>query len=372
MPDHWLFAGEASPFLTASIRRPSDRVRPQSACERIQVVGSIKEAGVEHAIETHDLSKSYERHTALDGLNLAVPQGTILGLLGPNGSGKTTTVRLLTTLLRPDSGSCRIVGLDVVKQAKEVRRKIGLAGQYAAVDERLTGRENLRLIGTLYNLGRRLVRSRVEELLDRFNLSDVADRQVKTYSGGMRRRLDLAATLLADPPVVFLDEPTTGLDLINRIAMWELVREQAARGATVLLTTQYLEEADQLADRIVVLNNGKAIAEGTPDELKTNVGGERLEVTVDDPARAQGVAQALSEWGVGTAVVGEGGRRVSVPVDGGIESVAAAVSALKGEGSRIVDFSLRKPSLDDVFLSLTGHSTRAQDPESAPEAENAA
>lgn len=327
---------------------------------------------MEYAIETHELSKSYERHKALDALNLAVPQGTILGLLGPNGSGKTTTVRLLTTLLRPDSGSCRIVGLDVVAQAKEVRRNIGLAGQYAAVDERLTGLENLRLIGTLYHLGRRTVRSRVDDLLDRFNLTGVADRQVKTYSGGMRRRLDLAACLIADPPVVFLDEPTTGLDLINRIAMWELVREQAGRGATVLLTTQYLEEADQLADRIVVLEGGRAIAEGTPDELKVGVGGERLEVTVDDPSRAQGVARALSEWGMGPAVIGEGGRRVSVPVAGGIDTVATAVAALKGEGARIVDFSLRRPSLDDVFLSLTGHGTRAQDAETDPESENAA
>ncbi|MEU3373725.1 ATP-binding cassette domain-containing protein [Streptomyces sp. NPDC006660] len=327
---------------------------------------------MEYAIETRDLSKSYERHKALDGLDLAVPPGTILGLLGPNGSGKTTTVRLLTTLLRPDSGSCRIVGLDVVKQAKEVRRNIGLAGQYAAVDERLTGLENLRLIGTLYHLGRREVPGRVDDLLERFDLTTVADRQVKTYSGGMRRRLDLAASLIADPPVVFLDEPTTGLDLINRIAMWELVREQTARGTTVLLTTQYLEEADQLADRIVVLQNGRTIAEGTPDELKVGVGGQRLEVTLADPAQAQDAARALREWGVGAASVGEGGRQVTVPVDGGIDSIAAAVTALKGEGAHIVDFSLRKPSLDDVFLSLTGHGAPAQESEPDAEAENAA
>ncbi len=323
---------------------------------------------MEYAIQTEALSKSYGSHQALDELNLAVPSGTILGLLGPNGCGKTTTVRLLTTLLKPDSGTARIAGLDVVKQPKEVRRKIGLAGQYAAVDERLTALENLRLIGTLYHLGGKAVRSRADDLLERFDLVDVAGKQVKTFSGGMRRRLDLAASLLADPLVVFLDEPTTGLDLVNRIAMWELVREQAARGATVLLTTQYLEEADQLADSIVVLAKGRVVAEGTPEELKADVGGERLEVTVDDPARAAGVARALTDWGVGTAVVAEGGRKVSVPVNGGIDSVEAAVAALKGEGARIVDFSLRKPTLDDVFLKLTGHGVR--DRESDPGTEN--
>ncbi|MFC0598047.1 ATP-binding cassette domain-containing protein [Streptomyces palmae] len=321
---------------------------------------------MEYAIEAEGLSKSYGNHQALKDLTMSVPTGSILGLLGPNGCGKTTTVRCLTTLLKPDSGRARIAGLDVVEQPKEVRRRIGLAGQYAAVDERLTGLENLRLIGTLYHLGRKTVHSRVDDLLERFDLTEAAHRQVKTYSGGMRRRLDLAASLLADPAVVFLDEPTTGLDLPNRIAMWELVREQAAKGATVLLTTQYLEEADQLADRIVVLAKGEVIAEGTPDELKASVGGERLEVTVEDASRAEAVAKALTDWGVGTATVGEGGRRVSVPVDAGMEAVASAVAALKGEGSRITDFSLRKPTLDDVFLSLTGHDAGAPDAASDP------
>ena len=314
---------------------------------------------MQYAIETHDLRKSYGKFQALRGLNIAVRPGTILGLLGPNGSGKTTSVRLLTTLLKPDSGSARIVGLDIVKQAREVRRNIGLAGQYAAVDERLTGLENLRLIGTLYHLGRRTVRARADDLLERFGLADAAGRQVKTYSGGMRRRLDLAASFLADPPVVFLDEPTTGLDVTNRIAMWELVRQQVSRGATVLLTTQYLEEADQLADSIVVLDEGRVIAEGTADELKRRVGGQRLEITVEDPRYAQGVVATLYRYGIGGAVIDEDGRSVYVPVDRGLESVAAAVEALQMDSCRVIDFSLRRPSMDDVFLSLTGQDTQS-------------
>ncbi|MFF3285506.1 ATP-binding cassette domain-containing protein [Streptomyces sp. NPDC003023] len=308
-----------------------------------------------NAIEAEGLCKSYKTHQALSGVDLAVPEGTVLGLLGPNGAGKTTTVRILSTLLTPDAGSARVAGYDAVRKPKEVRRRIGLTGQYAALDDRLTGRENLRLIGTLLHLGRGKARAKTDELLERFDLSDAADRVVRTYSGGMRRRLDLAASLMVDPPVLFLDEPTTGLDPNSRVMLWGMIREQVNRGVTVLLTTQYLEEADMLADRIMVIDSGKVIAEGTADELKQKVGGERLEVAPADAANTDLVLSALAGHSVaGPPVLGDNGRTVSVPLTGGMGDVTAAAGAVEALGIEIAEFAVRRPSLDDVFMTLTG------------------
>ncbi|MYU13184.1 ATP-binding cassette domain-containing protein [Streptomyces sp. SID8361] len=312
------------------------------------------------AIEAEGLSKRYGDNEVLKGVDLTVPAGSVLGLLGPNGAGKTTTVRILATLLPPDGGRAVVAGHDIVTAPLEVRRRIGLAGQYAAVDERLTGRENLVLIGRLYRLGRANAKRRAEELLERFDLTGAADRETKTYSGGMRRRLDLAASLLADPGVLFLDEPTTGLDLTSRMTLWAMVREQVDAGVTVLLTTQYLEEADQLADRIAVIDKGMLIADGTPDELKRKVGGERLEVTLADPATAWEVTGLLERVAVGEPVVGDQGRSVSVPVGSGIDSIADAATALRGRGIEVTDFAMRRPSMDDVFLALTGRSSAGE------------
>jgi ABC-2 type transport system ATP-binding protein len=310
---------------------------------------------VTNAIEAEGLCKSYKTHQALSGVDLAVPEGTVLGLLGPNGAGKTTTVRILSTLLQPDAGSARVAGFDAVRKPKEVRRRIGLTGQYAALDDRLTGRENLRLIGTLLHLGRHKVRAKADELLERFDLTEAADRIVRTYSGGMRRRLDLAASLMVDPPVLFLDEPTTGLDPNSRVMLWGMIREQVNRGVTVLLTTQYLEEADMLADRIMVIDAGKVIAEGTADELKQKVGGERLEVSAADAADTQLVVSALAAGSVaGPPAVGDNGRTVSVPLTGGMGDVTAAAGAVEALGIEIAEFAVRRPSLDDVFMTLTG------------------
>jgi len=291
---------------------------------------------------------------ALDGLDLAVPEGTVLGLLGPNGAGKTTAVSILTTLLEPDAGTATIAGLDVRTQAGQVRERIGLSGQYAAVDEALTGYENLDMIGRLYHLGRKRSRARATELLDRFALADAGDRPVKTYSGGMRRRLDLAGALVAEPPVLFLDEPTTGLDPRSRNDLWVLIRELVARGTTVLLTTQYLEEADQLADDILVIDHGKAIAHGTADELKREVGGERIELVTaeEDLDRAAEIVRACC---VRDVTVERHTRRVLAPTSDGPAALRRVLDDLDAAGVRIHDVGLRRPTLDDVFLTLTGH-----------------
>jgi ABC-2 type transport system ATP-binding protein len=308
------------------------------------------------------LVKRYGDVVALDGLSLTVPEGTVLGVLGPNGAGKTTTVRVLTTLLVPDAGRAEVAGVDVLADPREVRRRIGLSGQYAAVDEYLTGRENLAMVGNLYHLGRRTAKARASELLEQFNLSDAGDRPVKTYSGGMRRRLDLAGALVADPPVLFLDEPTTGLDPRSRSDMWDVVKNLVAGGTTLLLTTQYMEEAEQLADNIVVIDHGQIIAEGTADLLKSQVGGERLEVVVADPARLGQARELLFSVASGDPTTDERARRVSIPVSTGTASLVEALRRLDAAGIAVSDVALRRPTLDDVFLSLTGHAAEAEDP----------
>jgi len=309
---------------------------------------------MEQAIEARGLVKRYKGVTALDGVDLTVPSGTVLGLLGPNGAGKTTIVRVLSTLLRPDQGTARVTGVDVLARPAEVRRRIGLSGQYAAVDEYLTGYENLDMIGRLYHLGKRRSRDRARELLASFRLEDAADRPTKTYSGGMRRRLDLAGALVADPPVIFLDEPTTGLDPRGRTEMWDVIQTLVAGGTTLLLTTQYLEEADVLADEIVVIDHGRIIAQGTADQLKRQVGGERLELTVADVALLAGVEEALAPLGVGRPTVDDGRRSFVMPVSGGPEVLSEALRRLDERQVRLEDVGLRRPTLDDVFLALTG------------------
>jgi ABC-2 type transport system ATP-binding protein len=300
---------------------------------------------------------------ALDGVDLAVAEGTVLGLLGPNGAGKTTTVRILATLLRPDAGHATVAGFDVVRQAQQLRTLIGLSGQYAAVDENLTGRENLWMFGRLYQLTSRVATERAEELLAQFDLVDAADRVVKTYSGGMRRRLDLASALIGRPRLMFLDEPTTGLDPRSRLGMWDVIRSLVREGTTLLLTTQYLEEADELADQIAVVDHGRIIARGTADELKAQVGGERIEVVVHDRTRIDDARRILGAIGVGSAAVDEHTRRVTVPSDGGARRLATVIRDLDEAGIAIDDIGLRRPTLDDVFLTLTGHI--AEDPAAA-------
>ncbi|MFL6055616.1 MAG: ATP-binding cassette domain-containing protein [Actinoallomurus sp.] len=306
-------------------------------------------------IVAEGLAKHYGKVIALDGVDLRVPAGTVLGLLGPNGAGKTTTVRILTTLLRPDAGHASVAGHDVVREPGAVRKIIGLSGQYAAVDEHLTGRENLEMVGRLYHLGARTARERAGELLDQFALSDAADRVTKTYSGGMRRRLDLAASLVARPQVIFLDEPTTGLDPRSRLGMWDVIRELVREGSTLLLTTQYLEEADALADDIAIIDRGKVIAKGTADELKAQVGGERVELTVADRSELAKAADALRRVSADDPVVDEDSHLVTVQVTGGTRSLAEVVRELDAAGVEAQDLALRRPTLDEVFLSLTGH-----------------
>ena len=307
-------------------------------------------------IRATGLVKRYGPVTALDGLDLVVPEGRILGLLGPNGAGKTTAVRIFTTLLEPDGGSAQVAGIDVATDPQGVRKRIGLSGQNAAVDEYLTGFENLDMVGRLYRLGRRRSKERSRELLERFSLSDAGDRPTKTYSGGMRRRLDLAAALVAEPPVLFLDEPTTGLDPRSRTDLWGVIRDLVRGGTTLLLTTQYLEEADRLADEIVVIDHGAIIAQGAADELKAQVGGERVELVVETPADVVLALPALAEVAVGEVQVDEHNRRLTAPVRGGAGVLVAVLRRLDAEGVSVLDVGLRRPTLDDVFLTLTGHS----------------
>ena len=306
-------------------------------------------------ITARGLVKKYGDVVALDGLDLTVPEGTVFGLLGPNGAGKTTAVRILTTLLKPDSGTATVDGIDVLRKPNAVRRVIGLTGQYAAVDEYLTGRENLRMFGDLYHLPSAYVKERSQELLERFELADAADRSLRTYSGGMRRRLDLAASLIAKPRVLFLDEPTTGLDPRSRIGLWEVITDLVADGTTVLLTTQYLEEADQLAEEIVVIDHGRVMARGTSDVLKDQVGGDRLEVVVTDPAQLDAAAQTLGPVSQGEVTIDREAAKVIAPVVGGSLTLVEGVRALDAANIGIADVVLRRPTLDDVFLTLTGH-----------------
>jgi daunorubicin resistance ABC transporter ATP-binding subunit len=307
------------------------------------------------AIEAEGLIKNYGKTKALAGFDLAVPAGTVYGLLGPNGAGKTTAVRVFATLLRPDGGRAQVLGHDVASEADVVRRQIGLTGQYAALDEYLTGRANLVMIGQLSRLTAAAARRRADEMLERFSLTEAAGRAVKTYSGGMRRRLDLAASLIGYPAVLFLDEPTTGLDPNARAMTWEIVRELADSGTTLLLTTQYLDEADQLAGRIAVIDGGTVIAEGTPDQLKSSVGGEHLDIALAAGADVEEAIVAVKPFAAGGILPDEDGRRLSVPVAAAEGLTTQVVRALDQAGVPVNDVTMQRASLDDVFLALTGH-----------------
>ncbi|WP_241268347.1 ATP-binding cassette domain-containing protein [Streptomyces chrestomyceticus] len=313
------------------------------------------------AIYAEGLVKTFGKVRALDGVDLDVPEGTVLGLLGPNGAGKTTAVRVLTTLLQPDRGTAVVAGIDVLKHPDAVRRSIGLSGQFAAVDEYLTGRENLTMVGRLYQMGGRAAKARAAELLERFHLTDAGDRPAKTYSGGMRRRLDLAAALVVSPPVMFMDEPTTGLDPRNRQQLWEVIQELVAGGTTLLLTTQYLEEADHLAHDICVVDHGRVIARGTSDELKARTGGERVEVVVHAAEHIGTADEVLRGFGKGASKIEQHTRKITVPVTGGAKLLAEVIRELDVRGVEIDDIGLRRPTLDDVFISLTGHAAETAD-----------
>jgi len=306
----------------------------------------------EYAIEAVGIKKAFGKLKVLDGINLKVKRGTIMAMLGPNGAGKTTTVRILATLLKSDEGSATIEGLDVATQANAVRGVIGLTGQYAAIDEYLTGRENLQMMGRLYHLSKADTARRTEELLQQFDLVDAANRVTKNYSGGMRRRLDLAISLIATPPVIFLDEPTTGLDPRSRLAMWDIIKQLAAEGSTILLTTQYLEEADQLADRIIVIDGGKVIAEGTADELKKHVGKERIEFSFGSAAAYTKALQIIT---ASSAQADEKRKTMSIANDRGVRQLREVLERLENAKITVESLSLHKPTLDDVFLQLTGH-----------------
>jgi ABC-2 type transport system ATP-binding protein len=316
------------------------------------------------AIYAEGLVKTFGDVRALDGVDLDVPEGTVLGLLGPNGAGKTTAVRVLTTLLKPDSGKAVVAGVDVLRHPNEVRRQIGLSGQFAAVDEYLTGRENLQMVGQLYQMSGKAAKARARELLEQFNLADAADRTAKTYSGGMRRRLDLAAALVVRPPVMFMDEPTTGLDPRNRMALWDVIQDLVAGGTTLLLTTQYLEEADRLAHAICVIDQGKVIARGTSDQLKAQTGGERVEVVVHEREDLAPATEVLRGFGKGELKVQDHTRQITVPVTGGAKLLAEVIRELDTRGIEIDDIGLRRPTLDDVFISLTGHAAELKEEES--------
>ncbi len=313
------------------------------------------------AIRVSGLVKTYGDVRAVDGVDFEVRPGTVFGLLGPNGAGKTTAVRVLTTLLVPNSGEISVAGIDAVAEPSRLREKIGLAGQYASVDESLTGAENLVMVGRLYGMPRKQAKARAAELLERFSLSDAADRAVKKYSGGMRRRLDLAAALVAKPPVLFLDEPTTGLDPRSRLDLWGMIEDLVGDGTTVLLTTQYLDEADRLADDIAVIDHGKVIAQGTPAELKSRVGGERLEVTLDDPEEAERAVAALHPLSDEQPVAE--GDTVTLAVRGRNGTIVDAVRRLGSAGVDVADIGLRTPTMDDVFLTLTGRAVETEQDE---------
>jgi ABC-2 type transport system ATP-binding protein len=320
------------------------------------------------AIVVEGLVKSYGAVRALDGIDLRVPEGTVLGLLGPNGAGKTTCVRILTTLLKPDSGRVVVDGVDVLARPQQVRQKIGLSGQNAAIDEYLTGYENLEMIARLYHMGRARSRQRAHELLERFELTEAANRPARTYSGGMRRRLDLAGALIASPPIIFLDEPTTGLDPRSRLGMWDVINERVRSGSTLLLTTQYLEEADRLADTIVVIDRGRAIARGTPETLKRQVGGERLEVTVADAGDIEVVGKVLAEVGTEPPAVDTELLKLQVPVAAGPKALMEVVRRLDAAAVEPVDIGTHGATLDDVFMTLTGQVTTGPAEDAAPAA----
>ncbi len=314
----------------------------------------------EFAVEARGLTKHYGDVVALDGLELSVPTGSVLGLLGPNGAGKTTAVSILTTLIAPDSGMARVAGVNVVDEPHRVRSLIGLSGQYAAVDEHLTATENLEMIGCLYGMPRNAARKKANELIERFRLSESANRPLKTFSGGMRRRIDLAGALLANPPVLFLDEPTTGLDPRSRGELWDVIRERVELGTTVVLTTQYLEEADQLANEIVVIDHGRAIARGTSQELKRRIGGEHLDIhlaLIQDLASVEAIVRPFA---IGAIRIEEQEALISIPVTKGVEALGSVMSELSAQNVDIVDIGLRRPTLDDVFMELTGHKTQEE------------
>ncbi|MFD7052729.1 ATP-binding cassette domain-containing protein [Streptomyces mirabilis] len=326
------------------------------------------------AIYAEGLVKHFGDVRAVDGVDLDVPSGSVLGLLGPNGAGKTTVVRMLTTLLKPDSGHAKVAGIDVVEHPNEVRRSIGLSGQFAAVDDYLTGRENLQMVGQLYQLSGRDAKARAGVLLERFNLTDAADRPVKTYSGGMRRRLDLAAALIVQPPVLVMDEPTTGLDPRSRQALWAVIQELVRAGTTLLLTTQYLEEADHLAHDVCVIDHGRVIARGTSDQLKAQIGHDRVELVVHRRDDLVGAGAVLATHGRGEVTVEDHTRKLTVPATGGARLLADVIRDLDELGIAIDDIGLRRPTLDDVFISLTGHSAEASEKsrtEDQPAKENA-
>jgi ABC-2 type transport system ATP-binding protein len=317
-------------------------------------------------IRASGLVKRYKTVEALAGLDLVVPEGQVLALLGPNGAGKTTAVKCLTTLIRPDAGTAEVAGVDVLADPAGARARIGLSGQYAAVDEHLTAYENLVMIGRLYHLGKARAQERARELLERSDLTEFADRPTKTYSGGQRRRLDLAGALVAEPPVLVLDEPTTGLDVRSRQQMWDVIRELVSGGSTLLLTTQYLEEADRLADDILVIDHGRAIAHGTADELKARTGGERIEVVLADTEDRDAAVRVLSEVAIGEVRVGDNGRELTGAVRGsGTSDLLRVLEGFERETVTVLDVGLRRPTLDDVFLALTGHAAEETDSDDA-------